>query len=307
MKLSISFLLTWICLFVLLTPVSVLKAEGQEIKIDLELVNKNTAIYGFSEAIKVNVRAVCLNAHEIHINQGFSYRNLLLKMRVIDPTGSLVFPKRLKQNDPYHNLPHLSYGFYDDPTDSKPGVHVRFAPCEPFKNIDEKVDIRRLFNLELPGYYSAQLKTSAMIFKNGTCNVDAAPQVGLLKPWVGLLRSNTISFCVAGRNKVTVSENVWRKSWTKNNPNITVKFIIPYENGRKKADYRTDSIYLNCKAKLEKAELTKTNIIASLKGSECVESLGGDVKTKKRYLIAITGWLKSGQPFGGHVEISLRD
>ena len=306
MRLSIPFLLTWIYIFILLTPMFAW-AEGQKIKIVLELAEKNKVIYGAYDPIRVNLKVDSSYSQKIYIDKGFSVENIFLKMRVVDPTGRLVFPKPRKSSGQYNQMPPLPYGLYDDdPNDSKPGAPVRFAPCKLFDNIDEKkVNIRRIYNLEQPGYYSMQVETSAMIFENGTCNIDAAPRVGLLKPWVGLLKSNTISFCVAGRREVKVDKGVWHKHWVKNNSNKKVKFRIPYENGRTSADYDKDNIYLNCKEKLE-VEFFTAEIWAFLSESECAKSLGTEIKNGE-YTIAITGWLKSGQPFGGYANIHLKD
>ena len=67
MKLSLSFPLLWIYIFALLVPVSVLKAEGQEITIDLEQDKKNTAIYCFDEPIPIKVILSTGSDKEIYI------------------------------------------------------------------------------------------------------------------------------------------------------------------------------------------------------------------------------------------------
>ena len=310
MKQSTPLLLTWILLFTQMTPISVW-AEGQDIKIQLELAEKNKVTYVADalhpdDPIKIPISLKCSGAQNIYINKSFTAENIFYKMRVIAPNGHQVFPKRRNPSGQYHQMPPLPYGLYDDdPNDLKPSVPVRFAPCKVFGKMDKGIDIGKLYNLKNPGYYTAQAEVSTMIFENGTCNIDAAPRVGLSKPWIGLLKSNTISFCIAGSGKVEIEGNkiIWKKSWATNNSNKLIKFSMPYESGRTSANYDKNNVYLNCKVKL-RAELSGNTILANINESDCIRSLG-DVETKKQYTIAITGRLTTGRFYGGHAKITL--
>jgi hypothetical protein len=294
-------------------------AENQDIQIVLELAEKNKVAYvndnpshtdgPFKIPAYIKFKTNRSGPQDVYINESVTIENISYKMKVIAPNGHQVFPNKQKRSDHYHQMQPLPYVLYDDdPEDTKPGVPVRFAPCKNINKLNDKIiDIGEIYSLKNPGYYTAQIEISTMIFKNGTCNIDAAPRVGLSKPWIGLLKSNTISFCLAGNSDISIvyDKRIWNRSWATNNSNKKVMFRIPYENRMKRGDYKGSHIYLNCRAIL-KIEFLKDYILAIIDESACVKSLG-DVETNREYTIAITGWLKNGLPFGGHTKITFID
>ena len=56
--------------------------------------------------------------------------------------------------------------------------------------------------MELPGYYSAQVQISAMIFNEEICSIK--------KPeWQGLLKSETLYFYYEGKTKIRIEPSQW--------------------------------------------------------------------------------------------------
>jgi len=280
MRLNILAPLTLFIPFFFLTCTCAFGDGNQKLKIEL-ILSKNKVNYGYAESIPIQIR-VSSSDENIYIDQGFSSQNFFTKIRMIDPAGHLVLPIRTKTIDEYpHALP-LPYVLQS-------GTPVRVAPCEVFKKVDEKDNIEKYFFLKLPGYYTAQVQASATAYKN-TCNVD--------KPfWTGLLKSNTLSFYVAGKVEVMIEPSTWYKSWGKNPTAENVKFFIPYEEGMGKSDYQEARIYLNYKEKL-KYDYTQSHIVTSLSGGKCLQTLGY-VKVGNKYPVTITGWLKNGRVIGG--------
>jgi len=272
--------LTLIIPFLFLTCTCAFGDGNQEVKIELILSGKKIN-YGYNESIPVQVRVSSSDAN-IYMDQGFSSQNFFTKIRMIDPAGHLVFPIWVKAHDKSPHMPPLPYVL-------ESGVPVRVAPCEVFKRIDKEEDLKNYFFLKLPGYYTAQVQASATAYKK-TCNVD--------KPyWADLLKSNTLSFYVAGRIKVGIEPLTWYKGWKKNPMAEIVKFYIPYEKGMSKSDYQGARIYLNYKEEL-KCDFSQSHIVTSLNGGKCLQTLGY-VKVGNEYPVTITGWLRNGRIFGG--------
>jgi hypothetical protein len=158
----------------------------------------------------------------------------------------------------------------------------------------------------LPGYYSAQVQVSAMVFDGAPCEADAFE-------WQGVLSSETMFFYVQASSEVNVEggsaptkvkPNEWEIGWLgdKGKPK-KVKVEIKPRGDLKVADFEVESIKLNNLAAL-KVEKIKKKIELEFDRKLAVESLG-DVKVNQWYRVLISGWLKSGAPFGAEQEIKI--
>ena len=288
MKPTISCLLKLTCLFFLLIPQFVLGSGSQEINIRLAL-HENKNIYHNDDPIFIDVKTIKLISQDqdIYINEGFSSQNFHFKIRLIDPTGRLVIPKRRELKDQGHVYPLLPFALHN-------GVPIRLAPCEIFKkrSLGPK-EIRKIFDpkdLKLPGLYSAQIEVSAMTFEEGTCNVDA-PR------WVGLINSNIVSFYVTNtKNEAEVIPKIWERSWIKNSSTEDgyVQFRIKCEDITVPNDANGIQAYLNYNQKLLDAKMEGNWLYARGKESNCVQSLR--LRQGKRInWIAVTFRLNNGR------------
>lgn len=281
---------------------SFLYAGNQVIDIDLRLTS-GKQYYGFREEIPVTVQVRNKSNKRILIDRGFSSRTFHLDMQVIDPAGRLLTAIRPDKPHPVPHAPPLPFMLYQ----RRP---VRAAPCEvllsSYKNDKQKIhDLNDFYPLELPGYYSAQIQVSTMIFK-GICDVD--------KPlWMGLLKSNTLYFYMAGETEFHVDPPEWNLAWTNPSQSKTVKIFIKCGKGKTWKDYDWkkgfyfDHIFSNKKIKLNVEKLGSQNpycFMVSINGRQAIKSLK-HIRTYKSLPVTVTGWLKNGLPFGGGQNIKI--
>ena len=103
-----------------------------------------------------------------------------MEMRVIDPSGRLILATREAFHDEFPDAPPLAYVLYQ-------GRPVRVAGCEVLGGgaviVSSTDDLREYYDFGLPGYYSAQVQVSAMVF-----SVQAASD-----SWLLILSSRTSS------------------------------------------------------------------------------------------------------------------
>ena len=228
-------------------------AEKPKINITLNIINissqfyDNLPLFDDNDPIIAKLNASNSSNDKILINHDFSLQMLLDKIDIIGPSGRLVHPnKRDAANDHSNYMPPLPFGIHDNPNDGNPGIPIRFAPCKIFLpgkigQQDRSINLREYYNLELPGYYSAQIKVSAMIFAGGTCNADA-PQ------WAGMLKSNYNSFYIlTQKNEVKVEPHIWNMS----KPSGEIIFLIKFMDEAIPEDLSGINAYLNYNYKLE--------------------------------------------------------
>ncbi|NLI81495.1 MAG: hypothetical protein GX443_07375 [Deltaproteobacteria bacterium] len=288
---------------ILLSGVGLSSGQGTEsskappITISLEF---NKAFYGFDDPVGARVTASNTSREDIVVTRSFSAYPYLLRMRVVDPAGRLLHPKRQDQRDvplEIPDAPPLPWTFYRD----KP---VQTAPCEIFEGgrneVQETADLRQLYDLVLPGHYSAQVQVSAMTFKGdgkAPCDVND-------RQWLGVIHSETVHFYYEGKTEVEIPP--W---WdVKKLPSELKVVIWPPEGGTVDA-YHRESIRLNGAAptsiRVEDSPERKQHCLVVTFDAE--RAAGGLPSMQPNHWqpATITGRLKSGEPFGGSRQIVL--
>ncbi len=293
-------LLIIIAAAVLLGTSSLLWAQPPNIRIDLnflgssKLINKSP-FYDYDDPVGVKLAVRNNEGATVWISKGFSSKNYYLQMRVIDPAKRLLIPQSKKAHEEFPDAPPLPFALHQ-------GRAVRVAPCEElhqgFSRFSEADDLRNYYAMDLPGYYSAQVQLSAMVWAEEACDVNNYK-------WLGLLKSDMKIFYMSGSTKVEVKHKFWQLPWKEGKyptPNIEVT-IWPKE-GKTVDDYDTESIRLNDKVpplRVDKniSEKEKKHyLLAVFKNQDGINSLGRE-EVDLRYPVVISGRLKNGEFFGG--------
>ena len=286
-------------------------AENPGIEIKLKFQNNEKLEYiDYSKQISLLVTVSNKNDGPILVNRGFKGRDFYRNIKIVDPSGRLLISKRPdspREHSRTDQLPHLYPLPYVLPKNDPSAIPIRVIPCEKLSVGDfdpdpKQKNLRDYFHPgfpELPGYYSAQVQVSAMIFNEGTCDADHPS-------WTGLIKSNILSFYAKGRTVIEVHPSVWKLSWTSMSSPPEIKIIVYCQEGKKPVDYDLRNIYLNYRTRLEfKPEGSKFIITKSYpKGGECIKSMG-DLTTPGKYWITVTGRLKNGRLFGGSEKITI--
>jgi hypothetical protein len=282
-----------------------LGAQAPPISIALNL-DKETYEYG--EPIPVAVVVTNQSSSGILINQGFSSTVFYLEMRVIDPAQKLVVATREEFHDEFPDAPPLAWILHDN----KP---VRVAGCEslPPGSLPESytADLRDHYDILLPGYYSAQVQVSAMVFEGAPCEADAFK-------WQGVLSSETRFFYVQGSSdvpltvgsaegsaEVKIKPDKWELKWTDPDKKPKeIKVEIKPEGDLTVDDFEVENIKLNNLAALE-VKKKKSKIEAYFDGRQAMENLG-NVECKHWDRALVSGFLRNGDPFGTELEIQIK-
>ena len=297
---SILHILILVGTIILMGPGDLVWAEAPAINIDLSFDN---SFYEYGEPIGVEVTVTNESGEDLLISQGFSSMLYYMQMRVIDPANNLLLATRDEYHDEFPDAPPVPVLFYQ-------GRFIRGAPCTVleagWQKISQTDDIRDFYEMKLPGYYSAQVQLSAMVFKGepgDPCDINNYE-------WLGVLKSQTQYFYVEGTTEVNILPNLWRIVWQDGRyivPNV--KVTIWPEEGKTVNDYQLDAIKLNnveaekvCK--LYSFLKKKHYLLAFFNKQETVNSLG-DVEVGKCYPARITGKLTSGKYFGGSRQIKI--
>lgn len=268
-------------------------AQPPSIQIRLEL-HKDKPFYRYGEPVKVTVSVRNNSMEDIYISKEFKSKLFYQEIRVIDPAGRLLMAKRKAPHE-IPDAPPLPFVLYN-------GRLVRAAPCEKLEkywSIRQTVDnISKYYSMKLPGYYSAHVRVSAMVFNKEICDIHGYK-------WLGLLKSETKYFYTEGNTKVAIIPDKWRLSWRKAGEGPQVQVNI-YPGEEKRIDnYRAKSIRLN-NVTAEKVVRSASMLSAYFEAKKCIESLG-QVKMNRPYPVVISGRLKSDQPFGGGKNITVVD
>ncbi|MEA3230919.1 MAG: hypothetical protein U9Q05_04080 [Thermodesulfobacteriota bacterium] len=286
------------------------QAEHPGIEIKLEWETSQKLEYtDYSKPILVLVKVSNKNSAPVLIERGFTNRDFHRAIKIVDPSGRLLIPKRTDSEGrpaPSVKLPHLSPLPYLLPNNDPTAVPIRVIPCEElpltYVNSDPKKDLKKYFHSgfpELPGYYSAQAQVSTIIFNGGTCDVDH-------RRWTGVIKSNIVSFYASGRTKIKVTPDKWRLSWASMASPPKVYFQLFCQNGKKSSDYDLKKIYLNHRTRVEVEKEGPKEIVSKPppQGDACIKSIG-KVTTPGVYWITLTGRFKSGRLFGGSQKITI--
>jgi hypothetical protein len=277
-----------------------LQAQPPDISIDLRLDN-DFFVYG--EPIGVEVEVCNNSGGDILISKGFTSMAYYLEMRVIDPSNQLLLAEYDGFKDELPDAPPLGWQLYDGHPIQVADCEVFHAGCQPVSRTD---DLREYYALELPGYYSAQVQLSAMVFKGASgdpCDVNDYE-------WLGVLKSETQYFYVEGSTEVKIVPEKWRIVWQNGKyllPNLEV--VIWPEDGKTIDDYQQEGIRLNNVEaekvwKLYSFIKKKHYLLAFFNKKEAVKSLG-DVTVGQSYPARISGRLTSGKYFGGSRQIKI--
>ena len=271
-KVRLSFLIL-IGAAVLIGTGGYLWAQPPEISIEL---NFDKTFYEYGEPVGVEVLVSNDSGRELLISKGFSSKLYYLEIWIMDPAGRLLVGQRDEPHMESPDAPPLPFVSYQ-------GKFVQVAHCEVLPigwsappSQTQTDDLRAYYPLELPGYYTAQVKVSAKIFKGQSgdpCDVNDYE-------WAGLLKSNMVSFYMEGSTEVDVIPKWWRLAWKDGRyliPDIAVT-VWPQE-GKTVDDYNKDSIKLNNVAAKEVVKMysflrREHYLLALFKKQEAINSLG---------------------------------
>jgi len=281
-------------LVVLLLSATSLYAGNPTVSIDLTIgkENREPPYFNFSGKIPASVQVINTSRHDIVISKGFQSKNFFKKMRVIDPAGRLLMPQRSENGkEEFPDAPPLPFVLYKN----RP---VQVAPCEIFpkgkKLVKNFPDIREYFKLELPGFYSAQVQISVMIFRKDICSVKEYL-------WQGMLSSETIYFYFEGMTKIRIIPANWSIGWKDVPPAKPVEVQIYYETEKTWEDYDLESIRLNHRVD-GKVEKQKYMLKAYFNAQECIKTIDSP-RIGKGYSVAVSGNMRNRKPFGGGQKI----
>ncbi|MFZ0451558.1 MAG: hypothetical protein WAL98_20150 [Desulfatiglandaceae bacterium] len=283
-----------------LGPVCIAWAEAPAIHIDL---NFDSSFYGYGDPVGVDIAVTNESGKDILISQGFRSIVYYMEMRVIDPAGNLLLARHDEFHDEFPDAPPVPFILYE-------GRVIRAASCEVlpagWEGMSQTADIRDFYEMVLPGYYSAQVQLSAMVFKGepgDPCDINDYE-------WLGVLKSETRYFYVEGTTEVNILPKRWRIVWQNGRyvfPNV--KVAIWPEEGKTVGDYQLEGIKLNNVEankvrKLYSFWKKKYYLLAFFNKQEAVNSLG-DVTVGQKYPARISGQLTSGEYFGGSRQIKI--
>lgn len=268
-------------------------ADMPKIEIRLDFLDKDeiTPYFQSDENINIKVSVENKSSKDLFVSKGFTSKNFYRAMRLIDPFGSLILPLPMdkKIEDGLHSPP---LGYFKS---------MRVAPCEIFEKnsqIGHAIsDLHKDFNLLLPGYYSLQVQSSLIRFKEDICDIDDFL-------WQGALKSDTRYFFYEGKTKIKIDPVIWKTSWIKDPQKKLVKIEFFHGNQMTSEDIDFKAIKLNNRLEPEKIDRGKNSTILYFNPKKCIESLKHSVKGKS-YPAILSGRLKNGRKFGGAQRISL--
>ena len=288
----------WLILAFLLTSIisaPCLYARNPSIIIDLKIgkENREPRYFHYGEKIPASVEVINKSQHNILISKGFKSKNFLKEMRLIDPAGRLLIPKRSENVEKeFPDAPPLPFFLYKNEP-------VQVAPCEVLKVgrlVKKLQDLGEYYSLELPGFYSAQIQVSAMIFRKDICSVRDYL-------WQGVLGSETKYFYFEGTARTRIIPHEWCIGWKNDRPVKQVKVQIYYEAGKTWKDYDLESIRLNHRV-VGKVEKQQSVLTAYFNAQKCIKTIDSP-KIGKEYPVVISGRMRNRKPFGGGQRISI--
>lgn len=278
----------------LISAPSTARAGAPALKVELAF-GGGTTTYGPGEPIAVGISVANQSGQVLYIGSGMSARSLAQHIRLIDPAGRLLLPKRPPHPVESPDAPPLPFADLQ-------GVPMRMGACEPFavhQVLTKPVaDLREIYPMDLPGVYSAQVQLSAMVFRSGTCNLANAG-------WVGVLKSPVHYFYMPGRARFEVVPDRWHLAWELSPGPIGVKVVVPYAPGRSKREYGQRHFWLN-DLRTTRIERKTSGLEAYFDGRECLKHIGPPA-TGREYLLAAFGLLTNGVLYGGECRIFLTD
>ena len=272
-------------------------AQTDDVSIDL---NFEKTHFADGEPIPVEVVVSNTSGSDLFISRGFTSRNYCLRIRIIDPAGKTILPVTDGQdtlNTESPDAPPLGYIADEN------GRPVKVKGCELFEAGGEIIcnteDLRQFYDLSLPGYYSAQVQITAMVFNDDTCAAyDYA--------WRGLLTSETVYFYVqANSSGAQVIPDQWKLSWLDDDKNVPYILVqIRSLKGQEVEDINPDSITLNG-VNADSVNVLPPKLKAFFNAREAIYSLEENLEAGAWYRVIITGRLKNGNSFGSEQQIRI--
>lgn len=285
-------------MMMLLGSRGLLWAEAPAIRIDLKLDEppsyyRDKPYYRVQDPIKASVAVSNNSGKSLFVSKGFSSKSFYLEMRVVDPAGRLLIPKAVGERAEVPDAPPLPFALHQDRL-------VRVAPCEILlpgpRPLQRARDLKQFYSMSLPGFYSAQVQVSTMVFKGEVCDIHDYQ-------WLGMLKSDMIYFYVEGKTKVEIIPSQWSLAWKTKKEIRRVEVLISPTEGVRVDDFKIETIRLNG-VSAKGVEKVRTGLMAFFEPNECIESLG-PVEVGKSYPVVISGRLRSGQPFGGGQRVQI--
>lgn len=283
---------------VIIHPIGLVWAKAPSIHIDLSF---NKRFYEYRQPIGVAVTLTNESEEDLLISKGFGSMAYYMRMRLIDPANKLLLAR---QPDAYHDefpdAPPVPFVMHKE-------RFIRAVSCEVlpknWRQRSQTSDILDFYDMKLPGYYSAQVQISAMVFKGDPCDVQDFN-------WLGILKSETRYFYYEGATEVYISPGQWDKRWQNQkdrSPKVEVE-IWP-EEGKTAGDYQLESIKLNNVEaekvlKVYSSKREKQYLQALFNATEAIRSLG-DIDIGKTYSVRVSGKMTSGEYFGGSRQITI--
>lgn len=262
-----------------------------KIEIRMGFYGKDEKIPYFQSNEKINiiVSVENLSSEDIFVSEGFFLKNFYRAMRLIDSSGSLVLPMQMDRE--------LEDGLQSPPLGYIKSI--RAAPCEMFRK-NTKIgpitsDLHKNFNILLPGYYSLQIQSSTIQFKEEICDID-----NFL--WQGVLKSDTRYLFYEGKTEIRIDPMQWKISWKKYPRKTPVKIEFFHGNKWTHGSIGYKTIKLNNRVEPKKIERRKKSTILYFNPRSCIESLNNPVEGQF-YPAIISGRLKNGRKFGGAQRI----
>ena len=292
------FTITIAGIMMLLGSRGLLWAEAPAIRIDLKLDEppsyyRDKPYYRYQDPIKASITVSNNSEKSLFVSKGFTSKSLYLEMRVVDPTGRLLIPKTVEERAEVPDAPPLPFVLHQDRL-------VRVAPCEILppgpRPLQRVRDLKQFYSMSLPGFYSAQVQVSTMVFKGEVCDIHDYQ-------WLGMLKSEIIYFYQEGKTKVEIAPPQWSLAWKTKKEIRQVEVLISPAEGVRMDDFKIETIRLNGVG-AKGVEKVRTGLVAFFEPRECIESLG-PVEAGKSYPVVISGRLRSGQPFGGGQRVQI--
>jgi hypothetical protein len=280
---SAAYMMIWAGILVCLFAGSQVFAEAPPVEVSLSL-DKNVYLPG--EPIGVLRVTVTNRGGDLLIRRGFQAQDYFLSMRVIDPAGRLLQTTVERFHDEFPDAPPYGYVRIGERVIQAKGCELMSADSEIQK---ELADLRALYKLELPGYYSIQVQLPATIWLPDSEGVD--PNSGYCDGnaynWRVVLKSNTVYFSVLGATEgVKVAPDQWSTKWiTADDKEYEVQGHIYPEEGKSTTDYEPSSVRLNG-VYAKKVQILKPMLQAHFDGKEVIQRLGS-VQVGQSYTVTI--------------------
>lgn len=258
---------------------SVWAGKAPKIEIALRL---GKAAYSQGEPVGLEVEVINRD-EDLWISEGFSSLVFYREMRVIDPAKRRLLAVRNKDKryTESPDAPPLPYVL------GPKGKLLQVAGCERLpaewsSGVQRVENLRKYYNLSLPGYYSVRVQVSVMTFKGDLCDINDYA-------WKGVLRSETKFFYyrATGENTKVIPDQ-WARRWmdpTEKVPDVQVQ-IWPLK-GESVEDYDVSGIFLNNIA-ARRVEVQGSNLKAHFDARAVFEKLG-NVEVGKSYPAYVSG------------------